>query len=182
MRTHKFIRNITEQIKEAQMKLGYAKESLRLYYPVQTLNGMLCVSAKDVNEMLNYLQAEEFQNTELGKLTFSARKDRIEVGISADGAEYVHKNVEEPKFLKDLIEFFRNNHHCTISEVEELFKKHSDTYVCQKMPEGSDFDVVYYFEDFNIDMYYYCIKEEMGHTIYHRFSREDMVELLKDEY
>ena len=100
MRTHKFIRNITEQIKEAQMKLGFAKESLRLYYPVQTLNGMLCVSAKDVNEMLDYLQAEEFQNTELGKLTFSARKDRIEVGISADGAEYVHKNVEEPNQLR----------------------------------------------------------------------------------
>ena len=49
------------------------------------------------------------------------------------------------------------------------------------MPESCDFDVVFYFDDWKIDAYYYCVKEEMGHTIYHRFTREDMVELLKDE-
>ena len=113
-------------------------------------------------------------------MRFSARKDRIEVGIPAEGVEYVHKHVEEPAFLKELIEFFRSHHHCSLSDVENLFKKYSDTFVCQNMPQGSDFDVVFYFEDEQIDAYYYCIKEEMGHTIYHRFTREDMIELLKD--
>ena len=35
------------------------------------------------------------------------------------------------------------------------------------------FDYVLYFKDKTVDAYYYCIKEEMGHTIYHRFTKED---------
>ena len=46
------------------------------------------------------------------------------------------------------------------------------------MPEGSDFDEALYFEDPSIDEYYYCVKEEMGHLIYHRFLKEDYQKLL----
>ena len=45
------------------------------------------------------------------------------------------------------------------------------------MPEGSDFDEVLYFKDASVDAYYYCVKEEMGQTIYHRFTKEDMENL-----
>jgi hypothetical protein len=41
------------------------------------------------------------------------------------------------------------------------------------MEDGADFDYVMYFNQPAIDPYYYCIKEEMGHTIYHRFTKED---------
>ena len=47
----------------------------------------------------------------------------------------------------------------------------------EKKPEGSDFDEVLYFKDASVDAYYYCVKEEMGHTIYHRFTKEDMENL-----
>ena len=33
MNTERFLDNITEQIKEAQLKLGFAKEVIRLYFP-----------------------------------------------------------------------------------------------------------------------------------------------------
>ena len=181
MRYEKLIENIVDQIKEAQMKLGYAKESLRLYYPVATLNAMLGISAKNAEEMLQMLKIDALQKTVLGELKFSSHKQRIEIGVSSEGAEYVHTQMEDPAFLRALIELFRNNHHCHMDDVKKLFAEFSETFVCQKMPEGSDFDYVFYFEDTKIDRYFYCVKEEMGHTIYHRFTREDMVELLKDE-
>ena len=181
MRCDKFIDNIMDQIKEAQMKLGYAKESLRLYYPLATLNAMLEESAQNTEEMLNLLHMEKLQKTPLGRLKFSSHKQRIEVSVSPEGAEYVHNQKEDPAFLKAIIELFRQHHHCSIDDVAELFSSFSEKYVCEKMPKGSDFDVVFYFEDSKIDKYYYCVKEEMGHTIYHRFTREDMVELLQIE-
>ena len=180
MRYEKLVENIMDQIKEAQMKLGYAKESLRLYYPVSTLNAMLGSSAENAQAMLELLSADVFQKTVLGPLKFSSHKQRIEVGVSSEGAEYVHMHMEEPPFLRALIELFRTNHHCHLSDIDALFSKFSQDYVCQKMPKGSDFDVVFYFKDLKIDKYYYCVKEEMGHTIYHRFTQEDMIELLKD--
>ena len=176
----KLIKNIIDQIKEAQIKLGFAKETVRLYYPVATLNAMLGTDAFNAGEMLEILESDVFKATDLGNLKFSSHKQRIEVSVPPEGAEYVHKNIPEPAFLIDMIELFRTNHHCTMEDVENLFASHSKDYVCERMPEGSDFDVVFYFNDTEIDAYYYCVKEEMGHTIYHRFTKEDMVELLRE--
>lgn len=181
MRYEVLIKNIMDQIKEAQIKLGFAKETVRLYYPVTTLNAMLGTHASNAKEMLEILKDDVFSKTDLGSLKFSSHKQRIEVSVPPEGAEYVHKNVKDPSFLIDMIELFRKNHHCTLEDIQNLFESHSADYVCEKMPEGSDFDEVLYFKDAEIDAYYYCIKEEMGHTIYHRFTKEDMVELLKDE-
>ena len=149
MNTEKLIKNIIDQIKEAQIKLGFAKETTRLYYPVESLNAMLGIHAKG----------------------------HIEISVPPEGAEYVHEYVEEPAFLKAIIELFRQNHHCTVSDVRALFERFSKDYVCEKMSEGSDFDEVFYFKDASVDSYYYCVKEEMGHTIYHRFTKEDMENL-----
>lgn len=33
MNREKLLKNMTDQVKEAQLKLGYAKETVRLYYP-----------------------------------------------------------------------------------------------------------------------------------------------------
>ena len=53
-------------------------------------------------------------------------------------------------------------------------------YVAGEIPDppflkaiGTDFDYAVYFDDAEYDAYYYCIKMEMGHTIYHRFTKED---------
>lgn len=177
MNSEKLIKNIIDQIKEAQIKLGFAKETTRLYYPVESLNAMLGSDAKDDNEMLKLLASVGLDHLELGTLQFSAHKGRIEISVPPEGAEYVHKHVEEPAFLKAMIELFRQNHHCSIEDVRDLFESFSKDYVCEKMPDGSDFDEVFYFKNVSIDSYYYCVKEEMGHTIYHRFTKEDMENL-----
>ena len=177
MNTEKLIKNIIDQIKEAQIKLGFAKETTRLYYPVESLNAMLGIHAKNDKEMLELLASSDIHNTGLGTLLFSAHKGRIEISVPPEGAEYVHEYVEEPAFLKAIIELFRQNHHCTVSDVRALFERFSKDFVCEKMSEGSDFDEVFYFKDASVDSYYYCVKEEMGHTIYHRFTKEDMENL-----
>ena len=56
MNREKLLKNMTDQVKEAQLKLGYAKETVRLYYPVDSLNTILGSNAKDDQEMLTLLR------------------------------------------------------------------------------------------------------------------------------
>lgn len=180
MNTDKMIQNIIDQIKEAQIKLGYVKETVRLYYPTESLNGMLGTQAKDAEELQSLLEnTSVFSDSVLGKLQFAVCKGRIEVSIPPEGAEYVYREVPAPAFLMDIIRLFGEHHHCSLGDVCTVFEKYSKAYVCEKMPEGMDFDYVLYFRDMEIDAYYYCIKEEMGHTIYHRFTKEDYLALLE---
>ncbi|MBE5877467.1 MAG: hypothetical protein E7290_11345 [Lachnospiraceae bacterium] len=179
MNTDRLIKNITDQIVEAQLKLGYVKETVRLYFPLNSLNVILDMETKDANQMLEALQlSEALQTSGLGAMKISARGERFEISVPADGVEYVHKNVAVSPFLVDIIALFGKHHHCTIEEICQVFAAHNANYVCDKMPEGTDFDYAIYFPDKEPDEYYYCIKSEMNHTIYHRFMKEDYLELL----
>lgn len=97
--------------------------------------------------------------------------------VSPEGAEYVHRQVETPAFLAELIALFQENHHCSLEEICRVFGRYSEDYTCERMAEDSDFDYVIFFQDPSIDEYFYCIKAEMGHTIYHRFTRADYLAL-----
>ena len=133
MDKERFIENITEQIKEAQLKLGYTKETIRLYFPARSLCDLICTEPMEGKDLVDLLE-KEFQDTVLGRLTFILYKgDRIEVCISAAGAEYVHEQVADPPFLAGIIELFRNNHCLTIEEISTYFAKFSENYVCEKM-------------------------------------------------
>jgi hypothetical protein len=170
----KLIRNITDQIKESQIKLGYVKETVYLYYPVESLNALLGVNVGDEFEMISLLKnGFDDEKTCLGKIGYHIRKGRVEISVPSEGVEYVHKVVKESPFLVDLIRLFREHHSCSQEDLKNLFSKYSPEYICEQMEEGSDFDYVMYFCDREIDPYYYCMKEEMGHTIYHRFTKED---------
>jgi len=103
---------------------------------------------------------------------------RIEVNVPPEGAEYVNRAVKTNPFLADMIALFGNNHACSLEQIRSVFEQYSTEYVCQKMPESADFDYVLYFEDPQIDAYYYCVKKEMEHTIYHRFTQKDYEALL----
>ncbi|MCM1327145.1 MAG: DUF3877 family protein [Bacteroidales bacterium] len=191
MNCDKLITNMTDQIKEAQLKLGYAEETVRLYYPLSSLRRLLREDdtdtvgslAADAGTVLTALETE-FKNQEncpLGKLSFKLHKDRVEISIPPAGVRYVHEQVEEPVFLSALIELFQTKHHCGIEDVRRVFESFSQDYVCEKLSreaaEHMGFDYVLYFTDEAEDRYYYCVKEEMGHTVYHRFTKEDYEEL-----
>lgn len=175
-----FIRNLQDQILEAQIKLGYAKERMRFYYPLSSLNQMLHTNYLNILDMLSELEQNPlFQNTVLGKLTFAKAGERIEVSIPSAGVEYVHMHMEKPPFLIDIITLFGNHPHCSIEQICGVFEKYSRNYICKPMQETDEFDYVIYFKEPVMDSYYYCIKREMGHMIYHRFLKEDYKRLIE---
>lgn len=179
MNVERFVENIIEQIKEAQIKLGFAKEVIRLYFPVASLCALLQVDYRKGEELITTLEKnEKFKNTVLGEITFSlCRDERIEVSISKEGALYVH-TLPDPPFLMSIIRLFQKSHNLTIEDICECFHQFSDQYVCEKMESGTDFDYVLYFTEKKPDAWYYCVKTEMGHTIYHRFTEDDYQALI----
>jgi len=76
-----------------------------------------------------------------------------------------------------VIELFGTSHNPSVDDVCACFAEFSPDYVCCKI-QDNDFDYVLYFQDEEIDPYYYCIKMEMGHTVYHRFIKEDYEKLV----
>lgn len=174
MNRNSLIENIIEQIKEAQLKLGFTEETIRLYFPVPSLCRLLQIEDRSGEELLSLLRKEDFKHTVLGAIEFSLCKgDRIEVCISSVGAVYVHEQVPDPPFLASIIDLFQKNHCLTIEEICVCFVGFSDRYECRKMEPGTDFDYVLYFTDKKPDPWYYCVRIEMGHTIYHRFTEAD---------
>lgn len=175
MNVNKFLDNIIEQIKEAQLKLGFASEVIRLYFPVSSLCALLQVKKMGGKDLLAALKKDgRFSSTPLGSITFTlCRGERMEVCIPSEGAAYVHEQVPDPPFLAHMIKMFQNDHHLTIEEICNAFAQFNENYVCEEMQPGTDFDYVLYFPEGEPDAWYYCIHMEMGHTIYHRFTRED---------
>lgn len=171
MQKDKLEKNIADQIKEAQLKLGYVKGMVRLYYPLESLHTILNSHGNGAEEMCRQL-GEMFPH-----FSFGYRGDRIEVTVPPAYVEYVHREMETPAFLAELIEQFQSNHHLTLTQIQQLFEKYGE-YVWEQMPEGTDFDYVFYFRDPSVDEYYYCIRMEMGHTIYHRFLKNDFEQLM----
>ena len=81
--------------------------------------------------------------------------------------------IPDPPFLKAIVELFAHYHSLTIEEICACFAQFDKAYHCDQMDPGTDFDYAVYFDDAEYDAYYYCVKMEMGHTIYHRFTKED---------
>lgn len=179
MNTERLEKDLEDQVKELQIKLGYAYESTRFYYKASSLASLVNSKAETADHLcLELTRSEALKGSPLGDVTFATHQDRVEITIPPKGAQYVHEQVPEPRFLVDLIELFLTKHAPTKEEIVSLFAKYSPTYVLQDMPEGSDFDFGVHFEDKSIDSHYYCFKEEMGHMIYHRFLKEDYEKLL----
>ncbi|MDE7311621.1 MAG: DUF3877 family protein [Eubacterium sp.] len=174
MEQDRLITYLTEQIKEAQLKLGFANEAIRLYFPAASLGRMLQWQGGSGKELVAALLKESrFTSTRLGTIRFSLCKDdRIEVCIPPEGAVYV-RTLPDPPFLAGWISLFQTNHCLTIEEICAYFASFNPSYSCRKMEQGMDFDYVLYFPDGQPDAWYYCIRMELGHTIYHRFAKED---------
>ena len=155
MKLEALIQNMTDQIKEAQLKLGYARETMRLYYPLSSLNAMLEMQETDIRELAKKIRHElEAKKEKMGDTQIRIHADRIVFTIPPDFVEYVHEQVPEPPFLKELIQLFREKHACTKEEITAVFEKFG-AYECRQMPDGMDFDYVIYFTDSSIDSYDY---------------------------
>ncbi len=164
-------RNIMDVIKESQIKLGYEYGSMQLYYPLTTLNRMMKteLSEGQMEELLQ--QFVQYVKDDLGTVEYSARSARFAFNISAEGVKYVHETLEASPFLTELVMRSAGGH-ISIDEMISIFRKYSECVVVEEINNG-EFDCVVYFKDGKPDDYRYCLHDEGGHVIYHRFSKED---------
>lgn len=167
--------NLCDVIKEEQIKLGYRKESIRLYYPLLSLNRFLNTDF-DVDEMQAVLEtfvSDSLQ--EFGSVQISHNKERFCFFLPEQAAEWVDQHTEHTGFLYDFIEVM-SRHFISIEEILAQFRKYSEHVHFEKV-QNKEFDYVIYFEDGKPDSYRYCLTDESCHFIYHRFTMEDYQDL-----
>lgn len=165
--------NIIDVIKEEQIKLGYREETLRLYYPMESINNLLGadLTIEKLSEVLYefciYLK-ERF-----GGVEYYRNNTRYCFVIPPKGVTFVHEEVKDPIFLQEFIETI-SNHNCSIEDILLVFHRYSDNVICDKVDNG-EFDYLIYFENGVPDAYRYCIKFEECHVIYHRYTYIDYI-------
>lgn len=163
--------NMIDVIQEEQVKLGYRREKIRLYYPLASLNRFLQQEC-DVTEMDQAL--EQFcgiVRPRLGELEISHEKERFCIMIPEEGVQYVHDHLTDTEFIVDFIQTIKR-HDCSMEEVFAVFRKYSDHVHMEQVDHG-EFDYLVYFENGMPDTYRYCLTDEGCHIIYHRYTPED---------
>lgn len=171
MKFSKLEKNIIDIIKEEQVKLGYRRETIRLYYPLLSLHRLLDTDcdAKQMGDILHSFC--EQVKTRLGRIEISNQKDRFCFTIPPEGSEYVHQNMGDKEFIIDFINTI-SKHDVTIDEVVQQFYQYSDQVHVEKVSHG-EFHYLVYFENGKPDDFRYCITDEGCHLIYHRYTIDD---------
>ncbi|MBQ9065450.1 MAG: DUF3877 family protein [Blautia sp.] len=168
-------KNIIDVLEEEQIKLGYIEETVRLYYPLQSLNRFLKTDCNS-KEMASLL--EEFVSAKkdhFGEIQISEKNDRFCFLIPPKGAAYVHEHAGKNVFLHALVEAV-SVHGTGIDDIFKIFRRFSDLVHIEKAAD-EDYDYLVYFEDGVPDGFYYCLTDEGGHIIYHRYTKEDYNDL-----
>ena len=166
--------SLVDVIKEEQAKLGFREENIRLYYPLSSLNHFFG-NETDAAGMMEILKDfPSYIEEKFGEVAVSHRGDRFCFTVSEKASEYVHNNMKENEFIKDLIGLI-SHHGCKMQDIFELFRQHSDQITIEEM-HSDEFDYMICFENDPEDTYRYCFKDEGCHIIYHRFLPEDYEE------
>lgn len=168
----KLERNVIEVMEEQQVKLGFDGNAVYLFYPLSSIAALLGI--KEDTEMA----AEALKGfcahvkPRLGTIEYTLRDDRISLFVPPEGGAYVQRNLNENKFIVRLIRMVQS-HHASRDDVIALFHSYSDHVHVEQMPKNGEFDCLVYFEKGEPDAFYYCLKEDMGHVTYHRFTKQD---------
>ena len=121
MNHEKLEKNLIDLIKEEQAKLGYRKEEVRLYYPLQSLQHFYdCTdSADEMQRRLSDFPAA-VRGT-LGAVEVSHKGERLCFVIPENGTEYVRTQMRENEFICQLVELV-GSHGTTMEQVKALFE------------------------------------------------------------
>lgn len=165
-------KNLTDNIKEAQLKLGYDDLPMSLNYMRTTLDSL--VGEECTEDIL--AEFAEYAKPRLGDLKFGSIRDGVCITIPASGTAYVNSLTEGYEFLSELISAV-SSHEMSIEKVTDIFRKYSENVVVEESG-NEEFDVLVYFADKVPDEYLYCLTAEPCinggcHIIYHRFIKED---------
>lgn len=176
MEYSKLEKNIIDVLKEEQIKLGYRSETVRLYYPLQSLNRLLKTN-HGIDEMQTELELfSQSVINKLGPIEISNENERFCFLLPPQASDFVHKHMSNSEFIYDFVNTV-SKHGATIEEVLKQFYKYSNNVHVEKVTHG-EFDYLVYFEDGNPDEFRYCITDEGCHMIYHRFTVDDYNDFL----
>lgn len=171
MSYEKLGQSLIDWMKEQQAKLGYRKESIRLYYPLSSLNHLFgsADTAEEMQERLDHFPEEWMQK--LGKVKATHSGERFCFRIPEEGSEYVHAHMGKEEFIVKLVGLMWN-HGVTMDQIQALFEEVAEGVRVERVEHG-EFDYVIRFPEGHEDPYYYCFKDEGCHITYHRFLPED---------
>ena len=77
----KLEKNLRDLILEEQVKLGYRKELLRLYYPLSSLNHLLEVDCTEEEMLERMKEFSEATRAHFGGITASSKQERFCIQI-----------------------------------------------------------------------------------------------------
>ncbi|MDE6785366.1 MAG: DUF3877 family protein [Ruminococcus sp.] len=170
MNYERFEKNLIDNIKEAQLKLGFENRPMSLNYMQTSINHL--TGAECTQDILDGFSDSVYER--LGRLDFRKIKDGICITVPAEGTAYVN-NLTGHDFIAELISAVRN-HGTSMEQVLEIFRRYSSDVITRKS-SSDEFDLLVYFENNEPDEYYYCLTDEGCHITYHRFIREDYEDL-----
>lgn len=167
-------KSLTDVIQEAQVKLGYDRHPITLYYPTESVARLLGTPEDDADNTERLLEAFSAHTADtLGAVEITRDEKRFCFRISPEGVQYVHEKLPDPAFLRAFVQVMRGLE-VSLDDILAVFHRFSDHVICEKIPDNEEFDYLIYFEDGIPDSYRYCIKlEEDGDAVYHRFTPED---------
>ena len=100
----KLERSLTDNIAEAQAKLGYSKNTMQFYYPLRTLNHFFN-SEWEADEMNKALQGFiDFVAPRFGETRIEYKEHRFCFYLSEAAPTYVHEHKEKNEFIFELIQ------------------------------------------------------------------------------
>lgn len=160
-------KNICDTLKEWELKIGYSKEPVELYYPKESLCSLLGLAEEDLLKEALASFCKEVKGR-LGELRISGSQKNYCIRIPEDGSRYVKDHIKASPFLVKFLEAVRQPE-CSLASVEQVFCEFSGRVVKEKEEKA----YIFYFEDAGIDEYVYCVEEDAFGLQYHRFTRED---------
>lgn len=167
--------NIIDVIREEQIKLGYRKEKIRLYYPLASLNSLMDTQLDNVHMVTELNEYFDKKKEIFGEVEISYKAERFCIVMPEKAVKYVNDHTDASGFLYDFINVI-GKHDAIIEDVLRVFNQYSESIYFEKMKDA-EFDYLVYFQDGQPDSYRYCLTEEGHHLIYHRYTKEDYDDL-----
>ena len=171
-------KDITENVREAQQKLGFEHRPLHLNYINSTLCHLLGTKLSDQELAEIFPELSAFTAERLGNITASPIKDGLCLTIPAEGTEWVYSTTTGNEFICALVEKARSAHENIGSFLEVFYSFAGKDNVEVREVSNDEFDLLVYFRSGVPNNYRYCINTEPFpnghfHITYHRFIPED---------
>ncbi len=176
--------HIIDTIKEWHLKIGYQEESIRLYYPLDSVKDFFDIVINEQEDaerfckiVQNYLSEKM---SEMGEVKVSLAKQRFCIEISKELNQYIAKNIEASRFLQDFLEAMSTGE---VQAVRTLFKSYAQSshgdYV--EKPHHGEGGIAFFFQEERIDPYVYCVEQDAFGLTYHRFVRTEYEKMFLKE-